>query len=64
MIDKESEVYKQRQAAQELRWKYRERAIALYEGTNVNIIHTSTPVVHEHGAYVSAVVFIPKDQLE
>lgn len=63
LIDKTTEVYKKRQAEQDLRRRYRERAIELYSGSNVDIIHTSTPVVHEHGAYISAVVFIPIGEL-
>lgn len=64
LINKTTEVYKQRQAQQNLRRRYRERAIELYSGSNVDIIHTSTLVVHEHGAYIGAVVFIPKSELD
>ena len=63
-INKESEVYKRRQAEQELRRKYKERALELYSGTNVHITPSSTPVVHETGAFIGAVVFVPKEELE
>ena len=63
-INKESEVYKRRQAEQELRRKYKERALELYSGTNIHITLTSTPVVHETGAFIDAVVFVPKNQLD
>jgi hypothetical protein len=58
-IDKTTEVYKKRQVQQELRRKYRERALEIYADTNVHITPTSTPVVHETGAFIDAVVFIP-----
>ena len=63
-IDKESEVYKRRQAEQELRKRYKERALELYSDTNIHITPTSTPVVHENGAFIDAVVFIPKEELD
>ena len=63
-INKESEVYKRRQAEQELRRKYKERALELYSGTNIHIRPNSTPVVHETGAFIDAVVFVPKEELE
>jgi hypothetical protein len=62
-VDKESPVYKQRQAQQEIRRRYREHALDLYKGTNVHITPTSTPVVHESGAFIDAVVFIPANVL-
>jgi hypothetical protein len=63
-INKESEVYKKRQTQQEIRRRYREYALDLYKGTNVHITPTSTPVVHENGAFIDAVVFIPANVLE
>ena len=63
-INKESEVYKRRQAEQELRRRYKERALGLYSGTNIHIGPTSTPVVHETGAFIDAVVFVPKDEID
>ena len=62
-INKESEVYKKRQIQQEIRRRYREHALDLYKGTNVHITPTSTPVVHENGAFIDAVVFIPSGVL-
>lgn len=64
LIDKTTEVYKKRQAEQNLRRRYRDRALEIYKNTNVNITPTSTPVTHENGAFIDAVVFIPKDELE
>lgn len=64
LIDKTTEVYKQRQAQQEIRRRYREHALDLYKGTNVHITPTSTPVVHENGAFIDAVVFVPSNVLE
>ena len=63
-IDKESPVYIKRQAEQELRRKYKEHALELYSGTNIHIGSTSTPVIHETGAFIDAVVFVPKEELE
>ena len=63
-IDKTTEVYKHRQAEQELRRRYKERALELYSGTNVHIGPNSTPVIHETGAFIDAVVFVPKEELE
>ena len=63
-INKESEVYKHCQAGQELRRRYKERALELYSDTNIHIGPTSTPVVHETGAFIDAVVFVPKEELE
>ena len=62
-IDKESEVYIKRQVEQDLRRKYKERALELYSDTNIHIGPNSTPVVHETGAFIDAVVFVPKDEL-
>lgn len=62
-IDKTSEVYKKRQAEQDLRRKYRERAIQLYTGTAISIVPTCTPVITDDGAFVDAVVFIPKSEI-
>ena len=62
-INKESEVYIKRQVEQDLRRKYKERALELYSDSNVHIGSTSTPVVHETGAFIDAVVFVPKDEL-
>ena len=63
-IDKTTEVYKRRQAEQDLRRKYKERALELYSDSNIHITPTSTPVVHETGAFIGAVVFVPKEELE
>ncbi len=63
-INKESKVYIKRQAEQELRRRYKERALELYSDTNVHITPTSTPVVHETGAFIDAVVFVPKDEID
>lgn len=62
-IDRESEIYKKRQAEQDLRRKYRSRALELYANTNVHVGPTCTPVTTDDGAFVDAVVFIPKGEL-
>ena len=63
-IDKTTEVYKRRQAEQDLRNRYKERALVIYSGTNIHIGLNSTPVVHETGAFIDAVVFVPKDEIK
>ncbi len=63
-VDENSEVYKQRQAKQLLQDQYFKRALAIYADTNVHITPTSTPVTHENGAFIDAVVFIPKGEIE